>query len=58
MVACPQCMARFAATREAEQVWYEHHLARLHGPQRRQVVGSRRATQARVFPEFTQRRAS
>ena len=42
MVACPNCPARFASTREIEREWMEKHLQRSHGDQRITRFGSSR----------------
>jgi hypothetical protein len=34
MVACEQCAARFAASKEIEREWMQKHVERAHGEQR------------------------
>jgi uncharacterized C2H2 Zn-finger protein len=34
MVACPQCAARFAASKEIEREWMQKHIERAHGDKR------------------------
>jgi hypothetical protein len=46
VVACPNCAARFASSRDIEREWMEKHMERLHGDSRTRRVGPGRFRRA------------